>query len=239
MSVENPLILLVEDEADAAALLRDYLELHRYHVLWAADGLIARTLIQRHRSTIALAIVDVMVPGLDGYEVLKVLRTEAPGARVMFLTALGQDQDEIRGLQLGADDYVRKPASLSLLLARVQTLLRRLPTGDAALTSGAVGECLSSEGVTLQLATRQVLVQGNEIQLTPTEFDLLRLFVQYPDRIWSREAILAALNVEEESSVFQRTVDAHVKNLRNKLGEAQNHIRTVRGSGYRWQPASD
>jgi two-component system phosphate regulon response regulator PhoB len=153
----------------------------------------------------------------------------------MFLTALGQDQDEIRGLQLGADDYVRKPASLGLLLARVQTLLRR----DATPPSGSgSAESLTSAGVTLQPANRQAWVQGCEIQLTPTEFDLLRLFIQHPDRTWTREAILAALNMEEDTGVFQRTVDAHIKNLRNKLGQAQNNIRTVRGSGYRWEPAS-
>lgn len=218
-------ILLVEDEAEPAEMLSGFLEMHDYTVLLAMDGNTALRLIDRHALEIDLAILDIMVPDRDGYEICNYLRSHPvlSDVPVIFLTAKDQEKDEITGLSLGADDYIPKPASLTLIKAHVETLLRRRPREKGSwITWGKV--YLASENM-------EAWLDGSKIELTNTEFKLLKLFFENPKRVYSRQEILEYIS-SEEKYVFDRTVDVHIKNLRLKLGDEGDLIKTFRGMGY-------
>ena len=213
----NPHILLVDDETPILDLVRGYLEREGYVVSTAGDGLAALELVRAARPDVV--ILDVMLPGLDGFEVLRQIRTFSD-AYVLMLTARSDEVDRIVGLSVGADDYLVKPFSPREVVARVKALLRR-PRGDAVAATGPVA---------VDTARRTATVRDVPITLTATEFDILALLARDPGVVVSRAEMLAAVwgpgFVGDD-----HLVDVHVANLRRKLGEG--FVETVRGVGYK------
>lgn len=218
-------ILLVEDEAEPADMLSNYLEMHGYDVLLAMDGNRAIDLIDNNAQLIDLAILDIMVPDKDGYEICNYLRKHPvlSDVPVIFLTAKDKEKDEIAGLDLGADDYIPKPASLNLVKAHVESMLRRRPREK--------GSWIAFRNVFIAPESMEVWQNGEKVELTNTEFKILKLFFENPKRVYTRQEILEYIS-DEEKYVFDRTVDVHIKNLRLKLGDEGELIKTYRGMGY-------
>ena len=212
-------------------LVGDYLRRDGYLVLEAADGLQTLSLFSA-KPGIDLVVLDVMMPGMDGWVTLRELkrRSQAP---VLLLTARAQEEDEVFGLGLGADDYVRKPVSPRILVARIAALLRRSgpPGGEDEL-----GRKLEGTGIDLDVGGHRLRVEGRDIEASPMEFRLLVLLVSRAGMVLSRERILDELWGQDYAG-DPRTVDTHVKNLRMKLGGAGKAISTVRGFGYRFEAA--
>ena len=222
-------ILIADDEARIRRLVSDFLKRDGHTIIEAADGKTALELIENRRPTLDLAILDVMMPGMDGFEVLREVREQETGDNhlpVMLLTARAEDADQVRGLEGGADDYVTKPFSPIVLAARVRTLLKR--EGRAASPIETIG-CLSVNEL-----RREVLVEGQPVELTPKEYELLIYFKKNRSIALSRESILNAVWGYDYFGDL-RTVDAHVKKLRAKLGDCGSMIETVRGYGYRFE----
>lgn len=222
-------ILIADDEARIRRLVSDFLKRDGHTILEAADGKTALELIENRRPTLDLAILDVMMPSMDGFEVLREVREQETGDNhlpVMLLTARAEDADQVRGLEGGADDYVTKPFSPIVLAARVRTLLKR--EGRAASPIETIG-CLSVNEL-----RREVLVEGQPVELTPKEYELLIYFKKNRSIALSRESILNAVWGYDYFGDL-RTVDTHVKKLRAKLGDCGSMIETVRGYGYRFE----
>lgn len=222
-------ILIADDEARIRRLVSDFLKRDGHTIIEATDGKTALELIENRRPTLDLAILDVMMPGMDGFEVLREVREQEAGDNhlpVMLLTARAEDADQVRGLEGGADDYVTKPFSPIVLAARVRTLLKR--EGRAASPIETIG-CLSVNEL-----RREVLVEGQPVELTPKEYELLIYFKKNRSIALSRESILNAVWGYDYFGDL-RTVDTHVKKLRAKLGDCGSMIETVRGYGYRFE----
>lgn len=214
-------VLVVDDEHALRRLLRLYLEKEGYEVLEASDGLDALSLLRR--GGIDLALVDVMLPELDGFEVVRRIRTES-GIPIILVTARGEEAQRIAGLELGADDYVVKPFSAPEVVARVRAQLRRVRGHFGALEPLQIGS------VALNEDARRVTVDGEEVELTRREFDLLAALLRDPDRVHTREALLE--QVWWSTYLQPKTVDVHIAGLRRKLGDALE-ISSLRGVGYR------
>ena len=222
-------ILVVEDNPDLAYGLRNNLEIEGYQVDVVEDGSVG--LAQARDAGPDLIILDLMLPGMDGYRVLKTLRDEGRQMPILILTARGEEADKVRGLRLGADDYVTKPFGVLELLARVEALLRRAAPagGDGAGPPERFGV------VELIPASRTVLRDGRAVALTPKEFDLLLALVKRRGAVASRMELLTEV-WGYSAAVLSRTVDTHVAELRRKLEAdpaAPDHILTVRKAGYR------
>jgi DNA-binding response OmpR family regulator len=225
------LILVVEDDAKIARLVRDYLEHAGFQVLVAGDGDAA--LANARRSRPDLVVLDLGLPGRDGLDVARTLRRTSD-VPIVMLTARGDETDRVVGLELGADDYVVKPFGPKELVARVRAVLRRTET---ARTGGP--EVLRVADVEVDVARMRVSVGGRPVELTPTEFQLLAALAREPGRVFTRGQLLDAVHgVAFES--YERAVDAHVKNIRKKLEPAPGRPRyllTVHGVGYRFADA--
>ncbi|MDO4669009.1 MAG: response regulator transcription factor [Butyricicoccus pullicaecorum] len=222
------LILIADDEARIRRLVSDFLRRDGHSILEAEDGAQALELIETRRAELGLVILDVMMPRIDGFGVLAAIRASDQGTPlpVMMLTARAEDTDELHGLEAGADDYVAKPFSPMVLAARVKTLLKRTGTTDeVADTFGAL---------TVDERRREVTVNGQSVDLTPKEYELLVYFKNNPRIALSREAILNAVWGYDYFGDL-RTVDTHIKKLRAKLGTCGTMIGTVRGYGYRFE----
>jgi two-component system, OmpR family, alkaline phosphatase synthesis response regulator PhoP len=223
-------ILLVEDNTDIAFGLRNNLEIEGYSVEVAPDG--HAGLVAARRLDPDLVILDLMLPGLDGYRVLKTLREEGRDVPVLILTAHGEEADKVRGFRFGADDYVTKPFGILELMARVAALLRRSSRGHAEAPAGprdAFG------AIEIEPAARIVRRQGIPVALTPMEFDLLLALVRRNGAVASRLDLLREV-WGHSSAVLTRTIDTHIAELRRKLEDdpaAPRHILTVRKAGYR------
>ena len=220
-------ILVVDDEPDIVALVAYHLAKAGYRVATASSGNEALESTRRDRP--ALVVLDLMLPGMSGYEVLEQLRANDPtrGVAVLMLTARREEPDRIRGLSLGADDYLTKPFSPQELVLRVGAILRRLGAGGA--TSG---DTLHIGALEIDLAAHQVKVAGEAIELTPTEFKLLLILAERRGRVQARAHLLETV-WEAAPDIQTRTVDMHVQRLRAKLGIVGDMIETVRGFGYR------
>ncbi len=219
-------ILLVEDETDVVDLLT--LQLRKaggFLVSMANDG--AEALKKARAELPALIVLDLMLPRMSGLEVCKVLKTDSATRHIpiIMLTAKAEEIDRIVGLEFGADDYVTKPFSPREMLLRIKAILRRGEPNDGAqnLTRGAI---------TVDSARHQVFVSGKRINLTAVEFKLLSMLMQRPGRVQARDRLLNEV-WGYESAIDTRTVDTHVRRLREKLGKAASAIETVRGFGYR------
>lgn len=220
-------ILVVDDEADICALVAYHLAKAGYRVSTAANGADALAAARQERP--ALAVLDLMLPGISGYEVLERLRADEGTAdvAVLMLTARREEEDRIRGLTLGADDYLTKPFSPQELVLRVGAILRRARAGR-----DAPGETLAIGPLRVDRAAHRVTVEGAEVELTPTEYKLLLTLVERRGRVQPRSHLLETV-WEAAPDIQTRTVDMHVQRLRAKLGAAGNLIETVRGFGYR------
>ena len=218
---DRGLILIVEDEAPIAEVLRLYLEREGFDVAVAGDGPAGLSAVSARRP--AAVILDVGLPGLDGTEVCRRMRAAGDWTPVLFCTARDDEVDRVLGLEMGGDDNITKPFSPREVVARVKVALRhaRGPVHDDVVTLGRVS---------LDRASRRVSVDGAEVSLTATEFDLLEYLMEQPGRVVSRDQLLAEV-WGYAAVVGTRTVDVHVAQVRSKLGEA-SPIRTVRGVGY-------
>jgi two-component system alkaline phosphatase synthesis response regulator PhoP len=219
-------ILVVDDEAKIVRLVRSYLEQAGFAVVEAHDGQTA--LIQARREKPDLVVLDLGLPGIDGIEVTRTLRRERE-TPIIMLTARIEDTDRIVGLELGADDYVTKPFNPRELVARVRAVLRRTGGGTAA------PEMLRAGDLVLDLGGHAATVAGQPLDLTPTEFDLLGVLMQNPGRVFTRLELLERVQGYAYEG-YERTIDAHVKNLRAKLGDDPRHpryVQTVFGVGYK------
>jgi two-component system OmpR family response regulator len=213
-------VLLIDDDARLFELLSSYLRQNGVDLEHARDG--AQGLRVLAEGGYDAILLDGMMPGMDGLEVLRRIR-ERSAIPVLLLTARGDEADRVVGLELGADDYVGKPFSSRELLARLRAVLRRM--------APAVGsERLSANGVEVEVGTREVRVDGEPIELTGIEFDLLVALLRRAGRVVPRTALLREAG-RGDTTVGERTVDVHVSKLRKKLGDA-NRIKTVRGVGY-------
>ncbi len=227
-----PRVLVVEDEPDIAALIAYQLTREGFRVETASTG--DQGLSAIARSVPDLLILDRMLPGLSGDDVLRSLRSEEPtrGLPVLILTARREQEDRIEGLELGADDYLTKPFSPRELVLRVQSILRR---ADAPSTESG-GRILRAGPLAVDVAAHEVTLHGEELNLTPTEFRLLQALMERRGRTQSRRQLLErAWDVEADVAdrIQTRTVDMHIRRLRNKLGDLGDWVETVRGFGYR------
>jgi DNA-binding response OmpR family regulator len=227
-------LLVVEDNVDLAYGLRNNLEIEGYEVDLACDGLAGLAKARARQPD--LLVLDLMLPGADGFRVLKTLRDEGAQYPVLILTARGEESDKVRGLKLGADDYVTKPFGVLELLARVEALLRRAgPRGG----NGGSHVIFRFGDVEVHTATHAVLKADREVALTPKEYDLLVALLRREGAVASRLELMTEV-WGYSAAVLSRTVDTHIAELRRKLEpEATEplHILTVRKIGYRLDPA--
>ena len=237
-SQEAARVLVVEDEPDIAALIAYQLTREGFRVETAATGTDALAAV--HRELPDLLVLDRMLPGLSGDDVLKTLKGEAGTSTlpVLVLTARREQEERIEGFELGADDYLTKPFSPRELVLRVHAILRR--ARDGATPTG--GRVLRAGPLRMDLASHQATLDGQEVVLTPTEFRLLQALVERKGRTQSRRQLLErAWDVKSEISdrLHTRTVDMHVRRLRSKLGLVGDWVETVRGFGYRFRTPED
>ena len=218
-------ILVVDDEARMRKLVKDFLSIKGYQVLEAGDGEEAVDLFFQQKD-IALILLDVMMPKMDGWEVVKTIRkySQVP---IIMLTARGEESDELQGFNLGVDEYISKPFSPKILVARVEAILRR--TGQ-----DAGNDVLSAGGIVIDKSAHQASVDGKPMELSFKEFELLTYFLENQGIALSREKILNSVwNYDYFGDA--RTIDTHVKKLRSKMGDKGEYIRTVWGMGYKFE----
>lgn len=217
-------IMVIDDDKNVRRLLRDSLKNERYEVIEGADGEdgIAKLV---DNPDVDLVLLDVRMPKMSGFEVIGEIR-EITDAPVIFLTALDESYDEIKGLELGADDYITKPFSYEVLTARVRSCLRK----NRRFSSDIV----KIGNLEMDSTNKTALIQGKNVELTLKEFELLELFVRYKNITMDRNRLLDRIwGYDYEGD--PRTVDTHVKTLRAKLGSSSEYIKTIRGTGYRFE----
>ena len=223
--MEKLKILVVDDESRMRKLVRDFLVKQNFDVLEAGDGEEAVDIFFKEKD-IALIILDVMMPKMDGWQVCREIRKYSK-VPIIMLTAKGDERDELQGFDLGVDEYITKPFSPKILVARVEAILRRsnlLPNDDV----------ISAGGIELDKAAHQVKIDGQEIELSYKEFELLAYFLENQGIALSREKILNNVwNYDYFGDA--RTIDTHVKKLRSKLGEKGEMIKTIWGMGYKFE----
>jgi DNA-binding response OmpR family regulator len=232
-SMAGERILIVEDERAVARGLEYGLTSEGFMVLWADTG--QRALELARSQDPHLILLDIRLPGISGFDVCRQLRAEGKRQPILMLTARDEEVDKVLGLELGADDYVVKPFSLRELISRIRALLRRA-YGDLAAVSEE--ERLTFGEVEVDLERLQVYRQGRLVDLTPIEFRLLRYLVANPDRPFSRDALIEAVWGYDSSVGDERTVDVHIRHLREKLEDDPSNPRwlvTVRGIGYKFE----
>jgi two-component system, OmpR family, alkaline phosphatase synthesis response regulator PhoP len=220
-------IVIIEDDADIRELLRHNLVRDGYEVVAAGEG--ERGLQLMEDKPCDLLILDLMLPGIQGLEVCRRVREnpKLAGTGILMVTAKDEEADVVAGLELGADDYVLKPFSVRVLLARVRAVLRRVTSEQpAAEKPFALGH------LTLDAARHEVSVAGSNVDLTLAEFNILRALAEAPGRVLTRNQLLDRA-LGQDRFVLDRTIDVHVSSLRRKLGPAGDMVETVRGVGYR------
>ena len=222
--MEQTKILVVDDEARMRKLVKDFLTIKGYQVIEAGDGEEAVEIFFQQKD-IALILLDVMMPKMDGWEVLKTIRLHSK-VPIIMLTARSEERDELQGFDLGVDEYISKPFSPKILVARVNAILRRTLGSDA-------GDVMEAGGITIDKAAHIVEIDGKPIELSYKEFELLTYFVENRGIALSREKILNNVwNYDYFGDA--RTIDTHVKKLRSKLGDKGEYIRTIWGMGYKF-----
>jgi two-component system phosphate regulon response regulator PhoB len=223
-------VMVVDDEEDVLDLVTFKLETAGYTVVGMTDPI---PLIGKAREFKPdLIILDVMMPDINGYQICRMLRSDSilQGIPILFLSAKGKLDDRIKGLECGADDYLTKPFDSRELLLRVQAILKRAKKGEEENSGNA--QRIEYEGVVIDSDFHQVLVDGNEIEFTAREFELLKLLMERKGRVQSRDSLLNTV-WSYDAEVETRTVDTHIRRIREKLGDKADLIQTVRGVGYR------
>lgn len=224
--MQRPKILMVDDEARMRKLVRDFLARSGYDVLEAGDGQEALDVFFDNQD-IQLVILDVMMPKMDGYQVCEEIRRYSK-VPIIMLTAKSDERDELKGFDLGVDEYVTKPFSPRTLVARVEAILRR------TTASGSDTQRIELGGIVLDKAAHSVTIDGKDVELSFKEFELLEYFMENNGIALSREKILNNVwNYDYYGDA--RTIDTHVKKLRSKLGEKGNLIKTIWGMGYKFE----
>jgi len=224
-----PQILIIDDEQDILDLLSYNLKKEGFSILTAKDGISAKETARKTNPD--LIILDLMLPGIDGLELCRFLKKDSKTAPIpiIMLTAKGQEMDKVTGFEMGADDYVTKPFSVKEITARVKALLRRTKKGT---TAGK--EIHEYGGLHVDLSSHDVKVNGKLVMLSPLEFKLLKFFITHQERVYNRDQLLD-LVWGDEAFVEPRTVDVHIRRLREKIEpEGARLIKTVRGTGYRF-----
>ncbi len=223
--MERIKILVVDDESRMRKLVRDFLEKKNFYVLEAENGLDAMQVFYENKD-IALIILDVMMPKMDGWQVCREVR-QTSKVPIIMLTARSEERDELQGFDLGVDEYISKPFSPKILVARVEAILRR---SNAMMKEDKV----DAGGIVIDKAAHQVKIGDREVELSFKEFELLSYFVENKGLALSREKILNNVwNYDYFGDA--RTIDTHVKKLRNKLGDKGNYIKTIWGMGYKFE----
>lgn len=223
--MEKIKILVVDDESRMRKLIRDFLEREGYKIIEASDGVEAMDCFYADKD-IALIILDVMMPRMDGWQVCKEIR-EYSKVPIMMLTARAEEKSELKGFELGVDEYIAKPFSPKILVARVAALLKRVKNldGESVIEAG---------GIVIDKAAHLVTIDGNVVELSVKEFELLTYFAENQKMALSREKILNHVwNYDYFGDA--RTIDTHVKKLRSKLGEKGDYIKTIWGMGYKFE----
>ena len=223
--MEGTYILVVDDESRMRKLLKDFLSVKGYQILEAEDGEKAVEVFEENKSKIKLILLDVMMPKLDGWSVLRKIRQES-NVPVIMLTARGEEQDELFGFELGVDEYISKPFSPKILVARVEAILKRV--------YGDIKEIKDYDGITIDQEGRTVKVDGKNIDLSLREYELLKYLLDNENIALSRDKILNNVwNYDYYGD--SRTIDSHIKKIRHKLGKKGKYIETIRGIGYKFE----
>ena len=224
--MSNATILIVDDESRIRKLIKDFLLQKDFKILEAEDGLKAVEIFEERKNNIDLILLDVMIPNLDGWSVLRKIRQESK-VPVVMLTARGEEQDELFGFELGVDEYISKPFSPKILVARVGALLKRAKHAVEEVT-------VNAGGIEIDKSAHLVKIDGEIIDLSVKEFELLTYFVENQKIALSREKILNNVwNYDYFGDA--RTIDTHVKKLRSKMGDKGNYIKTIWGMGYKFE----
>ncbi len=223
-------IFVVDDDDKIRTLLQTYLEKNNYLVESAADGESFLVQFNRVGPEISLVILDLMLPGIDGFDVCRALKQDKNSRNIpiIMLTARGEDTDIVSGLELGAEDYITKPFSPKILVARIRTVLRR------STDTAEIGEKLELNGISIDISRHVVTIDEKNISLSTTEFDILKTLMASPGWVFSRNQIINSVK-GSDYPVTQRSVDVQILGLRKKLGDKGCLIETVRGVGYRLQ----
>ena len=226
--MSKPKILIIEDERSLIDILSYNLSREGFDVISASDG--AEGLRRAQTSAPDVIVLDLMLPGIDGLQICRQLRSDpkTQGIRIVMLTAKSEEVDEIVGFNMGADDYVAKPFKIKPLISRIKALLRRPSVEPAS------GEVIAVAGIEVDRTLHTAKLDGEEMLLTPTEFKMLWTMMRRPGRPYSRNELLDNAR-GEDANALERTIDVHVRSLRQKLGEKGNLIETVRGIGYRFK----
>ena len=223
--MDGTYILVVDDESRMRKLLKDFLSVKGYQILEAEDGEKAIEVFEENRNKIKLILLDVMMPKLDGWSVLRKIRQDS-NLPVIMLTARGEEQDELFGFELGVDEYISKPFSPKILVARVEAILKR--------TYGDKKEIKDYDGITIDQEGRTVKVDGKPIDLSLREYELLKYLLDNENIALSRDKILNNVwNYDYYGD--SRTIDSHIKKIRHKLGKKGKYIETIRGIGYKFE----
>ena len=220
-------ILVVDDESRMRKLIKDFLIQKNYNILEAEDGEKALKAYEENKEKIDLILLDVMMPKLDGWSVLRNIRQENKKLPIVMLTARAEEQDELFGFELGVDEYIAKPFSPKILVARVNALIKRVK-------GILVDSVMEVGGIEVDKLAHIVRIDGQQVELSVKEFELLTYFVENQKIALSREKILNNVwNYDYFGDA--RTIDTHVKKLRSKLGEKGNYIKTIWGMGYKFE----
>lgn len=219
-------ILIVDDESRIRKLIKDFLVKNDYSVIEAEDGEKAINIYKQNPEKIDLILLDVMMPKLDGWSVLRLIRQENKKIPIIMLTARSEEQDELFGFELGVDEYISKPFSPKVLVARVEAILRRVSNSENTLEN--------YDGILINDDARTVSIDGKNIELSFREYELLKYLIQNAGIALSRDKILNSVwNYDYYGDT--RTIDSHIKKLRHKLGKKGKHIQTIRGIGYKFE----
>ena len=219
-------ILIVDDESRMRKLIKDFLIKKNYNILEAEDGEKALKVYSENKNKIKLILLDVMMPKLDGWSVLRQIRQESKTLPIVMLTARAEEQDELFGFELGVDEYITKPFSPKILVARVEAILKRaLPETK---------ELKDYDGIVIDNEGRTVTVDGKLVELSFREYELLKYLLENENIALSRDKILNTVwNFDYYGD--SRTIDSHIKKIRHKLGKKGKHIQTIRGIGYKFE----
>ena len=221
----NNCILVVDDEQRMRKLIKDFLAVKGFSILEAEDGEKALEVFEENKNKISLILLDVMMPKLDGWSVLRQIRQESK-VPIIMLTARGEEQDELFGFELGVDEYISKPFSPKILVARVEAILKR--------TNKDSKEVKDYDGIEIDKEGRTVKVDGKQIELSLREYELLVYLVENENIALSRDKILNNVwNYDYYGD--SRTIDSHIKKIRHKLGKKGKYIKTIRGVGYKFE----